>query len=207
MTGHRELLHLKRDRLIKKMVAPSGCSGRDGGYRSTGQGGTGQAGSERALTAPVRNDGDSSVAWTQRDFEGIGARLRELERQKDAALRGTPQTCEELDCFLIYFDSDSTEVRGQRDVLDRTVRAIMADEDMGQVTVTGHTDRHGSYHENMSLGAVRAISVKWLLVIRGVPEHRISCHSSGFTDPRRSSDPMLESADILNRRVEIRIKS
>lgn len=143
--------------------------------------------------------------WTNQDFINIRTRLDDLERQRQDMLSGKTAVREELDCFRIYFDQDDGEIRGQKDVLDRAVLAITQSQ-AGEIVITGHTDRHGSYNENMNLGAMRAIAVKNMLVIRGVPDYRIECVSAGHTRPRLSSDPLAESADIMNRRVEIHIR-
>ena len=146
------------------------------------------------------------MPWNEQDFIDIGNRVAQLERQRQEMLSGLKSASEEINCFRVYFDSGCDEVRGQRDLLDRAVAAILETADR-DVVITGHTDRHGGYHDNMALAAKRAISVKYLLVIRGVPPGRIECVSAGFTDPRLSGDPTGDAADIMNRRVEVSISA
>jgi outer membrane protein OmpA-like peptidoglycan-associated protein len=206
MAGQRDLLNRKRDRVMRSMTDPS-ADGRSDTIRRIWLAGSGQGAEERAVEQTLENGGDGPLTWTNQDFINIRTRLDSLERQRQDMLSGrTAAASEEMDCFRIYFDQEDCDIRGQKDVLDRAVRAIVQSQ-AGEIVIIGHTDRHGGYNENMNLGAMRAIAVKNMLVIRGVPEYRIECVSAGHTRPRLASDPMAESADIMNRRAEITIRS
>lgn len=189
---------------MRSMTAPS-ADGRSDSIRRIWLGGVGQIAVERVAQPVLGDGGDGSLTWSNQDFISIRTRLEDLEQQRRAMVSGRPQISEELNCFRIYFDADDHDIRGQKDVLDRAARAIALNSD-AEILVTGHTDRHGDYHENMTLGALRAIAVKNMLVIRGVPDDRIECISAGHLKPRLSSDPTAESADIMNRRVEVHIR-
>lgn len=204
MAGQRELLNRKRDRMMRSMTPPS-ADGRSDSIRRIWLGGTGQVGTERVVEPTFEDGGDGSLTWSTQDFINIRTRLEDLEQQRRDMVSGRTPISEELNCFRVYFDADDHDIRGQKDVLDRAARAIALHQE-AEILVTGHTDRHGDYHENMTLGALRAIAVKNMLVIRGVPDSRIECISAGYLKPRLSSDPMAESADIMNRRVEIHIR-
>jgi outer membrane protein OmpA-like peptidoglycan-associated protein len=192
----RDLIKGHRDRVIRSMTAPMR-------FRHDAK-----APGDLARERGRETCGGGAMDWSERDFDTIRARLAELADDRQRMLSGSqpaPLTSrEESTVFFIYFDSGEDTVRGQRDVLDRAARAVGRCPD-ATVKVTGHTDRHGTDRENLDLGAVRAISVKKQLAMRDVPEDRIQCVSQGFRCPRLSSDPEAESADILNRRVEIRI--
>jgi outer membrane protein OmpA-like peptidoglycan-associated protein len=200
----RELLNRKRDRMMRSMTSPNAKEGC-GSIRRLWLGGTSQLGEERITGRALEDEGGGSLAWSNQDFISIRTRLESLEQQRRDMVSGKPQVSEELNCFRVYFDADDPDIRGQKDVLDRAARAI-ALYSGSEILVTGHTDRHGGYDENMALGAMRAIAVKNMLVIRGVPDDRIECISAGYLKPRLSSDPLAESADIMNRRVEIQIR-
>jgi outer membrane protein OmpA-like peptidoglycan-associated protein len=153
--------------------------------------------------------GWSSGIWSDEDFAAIRRRASELEDERQRMFREpcprTVSLSEERSFFRIYFDSGDEEIRGQRDVLERAAGTIRDAGDGVHVTVIGHTDRHGTLRESLNLGAVRAIAVKRQLALRDVPDACIECRSAGFTEPRLSSDPLSDEADVMNRRVEIRI--
>lgn len=190
--------------MMRSAARPSADGGTES-VRRIWLGGSVTLGTERVLEPIPEDGGDRSVTWNEQDFINIRTRLESLEQQRRDMVSGRTPLNEEMNCFRIYFDADGCEIRGQRDVLDRAARTI-SEQSVGEIVITGHTDRHGSYNENMNLGAMRAIAVKNMLVIRGVPDYRIECISAGHTRPRLSSDPLAESADIMNRRVEIHIR-
>jgi len=74
-----------------------------------------------------------------------------------------------------------------------------------QINVDGHTDaipmRSMRYESNWHLAMARAVSVGYLLISRGVPEHNIVLRSFGGQRPIH--DNTTEEGRAYNRRVEI----
>ena len=201
---NRELLERKRSRFVRTITMPSTPHDDADSLRRIWQAGAGVAAAGRQVE-PAWHGGDM-LNWSEKDFSDIRRRLSDLEDERQGMLSGRIVQREEVNRFLVYFDSQDWEVRGQRDVLDRAVRAIGA-AGAREIVVVGHTDRHGTPRSNAELGDVRAVSVKRELVHRGVPDFRIECRSEGNRQPRLSADPDGDEADIMNRRGEIIFKS
>lgn len=203
---NRELLERKRSRFVRAITMPSTPHDDADGLRRIWQGGAAGSGGEERIQESAWRGGGDMLNWSEKDFSDIRKRLSDLEGERQGMLSGRTAQREEVNRFLVYFDSQDWEVRGQRDVLDRAVRAIGA-AGAREIAVVGHTDRHGTHRSNAELGEVRAVSVKRELVWRGVPDFRIECRSEGDRQPRLSADPDGDESDIMNRRVEIVFKS
>ena len=70
------------------------------------------------------------MAWKEADFIGIRRRMDELSAERLRAISGEIEEAprsgslsEETNRFLIYFDSEDSEICGQRDVLDRAAQS------------------------------------------------------------------------------------
>ena len=103
----------------------------------------------------------------------------------------------------VTFDTNSTEVRpGLLSEIDR-VAGVLRQYPGTLVRVEGHTDSVGSEQYNMDLSIRRAMTVKNLLVQRGVADSRIDAVGYGETMSVASND--TEAGRQRNRRVEIKI--
>lgn len=71
------------------------------------------------------------------------------------------------------------------------------------VSLTGHTDSHGDYNQNLSLGLSRANSVKQMLVTNGVSEQQISISTAGDNQPYSPGSTMAHR--LSNRRVSAEV--
>lgn len=103
---------------------------------------------------------------------------------------------------IIYFDFDSSEVRGgDTDVVSRHAMQL-ANNPNARVRLEGHADERGSREYNIGLGERRAQAVRRLLLIQGAGTAQISTVS--FGEERPQADGSDEAAYELNRRVEIK---
>jgi outer membrane protein OmpA-like peptidoglycan-associated protein len=103
----------------------------------------------------------------------------------------------------VTFDLDSDVVRpGLYNELDR-IAQIMVKYPQTSIMVAGHTDSTGSETYNQQLSERRALSVKRLLVQRGVLDSRI--HIMGFGENQPIATNATAEGRQMNRRVEIRI--
>lgn len=134
-------------------------------------------------------------------YDYIASRLKELDEERTGVVNSTPIE-DDWTVFRIFFDSKSSQVRGQQDVIERAVRSIKARTDC-KITINGHTDRHGVRNANMNLGAERALAVGAELMIRGIAGADMEFQSFGATVPRLTHSPNTDDADRDNRRVEI----
>lgn len=103
---------------------------------------------------------------------------------------------------VIYFEFDSSEVRGQDQDLVAG-HAISLNENMdARVRLEGHADERGSREYNIGLGERRAQAVRQMLMIQGVSASQIQTVS--FGEERPASMGSSESDYAENRRVEIK---
>ncbi|MDQ1078827.1 peptidoglycan-associated lipoprotein Pal [Pseudoroseomonas cervicalis] len=83
----------------------------------------------------------------------------------------------------VFFDTDSSSVRGdQRATLERQA-AWLAQYPQVQVVMEGHADERGTREYNLALGQRRANSARDVLVAQGVAPARISTISYGKDRP------------------------
>ncbi|EFH09352.1 peptidoglycan-associated lipoprotein Pal, partial [Teichococcus cervicalis] len=83
----------------------------------------------------------------------------------------------------VFFDTDSSSVRGdQRATLERQA-AWLAQYPQVQVLMEGHADERGTREYNLALGQRRANSARDVLVAQGVAPARISTISYGKDRP------------------------
>ncbi len=102
---------------------------------------------------------------------------------------------------LVYFELDSSEVRGEfRPTLSAHARHLSQNPGAA-VTLEGHADERGSREYNLALGEQRANAVRSLLLAEGVASAQIQAVSYGEEKPAASGHD--ESAWSQNRRVEI----
>jgi peptidoglycan-associated lipoprotein len=101
----------------------------------------------------------------------------------------------------IYFDFDSSEIRGEgTDIVAAHAKYLAANGGM-KVRLEGHTDERGSREYNIGLAERRAQSVRRALLLQGASEGQLSTVSYGEERPAAAGSD--EAAWAKNRRVEI----
>ena len=100
----------------------------------------------------------------------------------------------------VYFGFDRAEIQpGDADKVNAVAEALSGSP-QNKVLVEGHCDERGTEEYNRALGERRALSIRDILVERGVSADRIRTMTLGEDRP---ADPSLtESAYRLNRRGE-----
>jgi peptidoglycan-associated lipoprotein len=101
----------------------------------------------------------------------------------------------------IYFDFDSSEIRGEgTDIVAAHAKYLASNTGM-KVRLEGHTDERGSREYNIGLGERRAQAVRRALLLQGGAEGQLSTVSYGEERPAAAGSD--EAAWTKNRRVEI----
>ena len=149
----------------------------NGNESETGQGG--KIGQEGGITS---TDGGEVGITGLEDFENML-----MDREAFAA-----QT--------VYFGFDRSEIEpGDTDKVNAVAEALSSNP-QNKVLIEGHCDERGTEEYNRALGERRALSIRDILVERGVSADRIRTMTLGEDRP---ADPSLtESAYRLNRRGE-----
>ncbi|XLZ72238.1 OmpA family protein [Massilia sp. SR12] len=107
------------------------------------------------------------------------------------------------------FAFDSANLAPNQPKLDDMAKLLNDNPSIGNVVITGHTDRLGSDKYNQKLSERRAESVKSYLVGKGVAASRLSAQGKGKTQPvAQCNDKKQKRADLIkclepNRRVEV----
>ncbi len=101
----------------------------------------------------------------------------------------------------IYFDFDSSEIKGEGTDIVGAHAKYLAGHPNIKVRLEGNTDERGSREYNIGLGERRAQSVRRALLLQGASDSQISTVSYGAERP---VDPGHDEASwAKNRRVEI----
>lgn len=107
------------------------------------------------------------------------------------------------------FAFDSAKLNPNQPKLDELAALLVNNPSVGNVTITGYTDRLGSDKYNQKLSEQRANSVKQYLVGKGVAADRLNAVGKGESNPLVACDGKKQKrADLIkclepNRRVEI----
>ena len=154
-------------------------AGTTGNGSSTATSEGGKIGEEGGVTS---TDGGEANLTGLEDFENM-----QMDREAFAA-----QT--------VYFGFDRAEIQpGDADKVNAVAEALSGSP-QNKVLVEGHCDERGTEEYNRALGERRALSIRDILVERGVSADRIRTMTLGEDRP---ADPSLtESAYRLNRRGE-----
>ncbi|SFU80377.1 OmpA family protein [Pseudoduganella namucuonensis] len=105
------------------------------------------------------------------------------------------------------FAFDSAKLNPNQPKLDELATLLNNNPSVGNVTITGHTDRLGSDKYNQKLSEQRANSVKQYLVGKGVSAERLNATGKGESQPVVQCNDK-KRADLIkclepNRRVEV----
>jgi outer membrane protein OmpA-like peptidoglycan-associated protein len=106
--------------------------------------------------------------------------------------------------LLLYFLTDTSELTAEsQNQLPEVLHAIEArkSKDIG---IVGHADRVGSRGYNQKLGLERAVSIKNILVSKGVDPSWIEVVSHGEDNPLIKTEDNV--AEPRNRRVEVTVR-
>jgi peptidoglycan-associated lipoprotein len=106
-----------------------------------------------------------------------------------------------LSARVIYFDFDSSEIKGEGVQLVAAHAKYLAAHPATRVRLEGHTDERGSREYNIGLGERRAQAVRRAMLLQGAVEGQISTVSYGEERPAVTGHD--EEAWAKNRRVEI----
>jgi peptidoglycan-associated lipoprotein len=101
----------------------------------------------------------------------------------------------------IYFDFDSSEIRGEGTDIVAAHAKYLAQRGGMKIRLEGHTDERGSREYNIGLGERRAQAVRRALLLQGATEAQLSTVSYGEERPAAAGSD--EGAWAKNRRVEI----
>jgi len=101
----------------------------------------------------------------------------------------------------IYFDFDSSEIKGQYDAMVTAHARYLVAHPNVRVRLEGNTDERGSREYNIGLGARRAQSVRQALMLQGVADSQITTVSYGEEHPAVTGHN--DAAWARNRRVDI----
>jgi OOP family OmpA-OmpF porin len=105
------------------------------------------------------------------------------------------------------FEFDRADLRGAQPKLDEVAAALASSNTVGEIVITGYTDRLGSDRYNQALSERRADAVKSYLTSKGVAANRLRAQGRGEANPVVAcSDkrlPALIQCLEPNRRVEV----
>jgi OmpA-OmpF porin, OOP family len=111
------------------------------------------------------------------------------------------------------FDFDKAVLKSEGKVMLDDVANQLKDVSVGQIEVTGHTDRLGSNAYNQKLSTERAKVVRDYLVSIGVAANRIDAKGMGETQPMTTADqcPGKQSKALIaclqpDRRVDVELQ-
>lgn len=106
----------------------------------------------------------------------------------------------------VFFEVAKTEllVRSLQ-ALDGLVAVLLANPEIGEIRIEGHTDATGDAAANLALSQGRAESVRTYLIKQGVAPERLRAVGLGETHPLQAGDS--EEVYATNRRVEFHIVS
>jgi peptidoglycan-associated lipoprotein len=141
-------------------------------------------------------DAGANTSQSGADASGVGnASASEEGAEAPGPLEGL------LAKRTIYFDFDSSEIRGEgTDIVAAHAKYLASNTGM-KVRLEGHTDERGSREYNIGLGERRSQAVRRALLLQGAGEAQLSTVSYGEERPAAAGSD--EAAWTKNRRVEI----
>jgi len=112
--------------------------------------------------------------------QGLGA--NHCQRRRGCGREGAGPQAGLLATKVVYFDFDSSEIKGTGPTWWRT-RQVSHRPSNTRVRLEGHTDERGSREYNIGLGERRAQSVRRALLLQGAADAQISTVSYGEERP------------------------
>lgn len=163
------------------VIAIGGCANKGAQVAATGE------------TAPVA--ADATVTTTTAE----PAQTLTLGLATQPADTATAPSAEGELAKIIYFETDSADVRADfQDDVEQHAK-LLAEQPNAKIVLEGHADERGTREYNMALGERRAYAVKQMLMARGVAKDRIQIVSFGEEKPM--ADGHSETAWKENRRA------
>jgi len=101
----------------------------------------------------------------------------------------------------IYFDFDKYEIKQEYRSLVEAHAKYLVEHPQAMVTLQGNADDRGSREYNLALGQKRAVAVKKLMNLFGVPDKQIETISFGEEKPRAMGHDEASWAE--NRRTDV----
>lgn len=142
---------------------------------------------------------------------GVGHMMDNQERDMRQALANSEATAIRREGNLLAvtlkgdfsFDHDSATLKpGLYSEIGRIANVMLQYPDT-VIRVEGHTDSTGTEEYNLELSARRAVTVKNLIVEKGISPYRLETVTFGETRPIATNE--TEAGRQMNRRVEIKI--
>ena len=106
--------------------------------------------------------------------------------------------------FVLYFKEGTTTLEPESEAEFERMREAVAQHPAPEVQVTGHTDRLGNGPDNDRLSALRAATVRGVLLQQGIESHRVSAIGRGEREPLVATEDGVR--EPRNRRVEITVR-
>jgi peptidoglycan-associated lipoprotein len=144
---------------------------------------------------PSETPVDTSASTTDASSSGASSDASEEGAEAPGPMEGL------LAKRVIYFDFDSSEIRGEGTDIVAAHAKQLASRTGQKVRLEGHTDERGSREYNIGLGERRAQAVRRALLLQGAGEPQLSTVSYGEERPAAAGTD--ETAWQRNRRVEI----
>jgi peptidoglycan-associated lipoprotein len=153
-----------------------------------------------AACGPKAQKPDTAATNTSQNSAADSSGVGQAQSNEEGAEAPGPQEGM-LAKRTIYFDFDSSEIRGEGTDIVAAHAKYLASRGGIKVRLEGHTDERGSREYNIGLGERRAQAVRRALMLQGVTEAQITTVSYGEERPAvQGSD---EAAYAKNRRVEL----
>jgi outer membrane protein OmpA-like peptidoglycan-associated protein len=154
------------------------------------------------------------VVYVERYVERVPAppprivERREVPPPQPSRAAIPPQRLEKMTLSATeLFEFDRATLRSPQPRLDEIARALNENPQIGNVRITGYTDRLGTDAYNQKLSQRRADAVKSYLVGKGVAANRLNAVGKGEGDPvvhcNQKDQPALIKCLEPNRRVEV----
>jgi peptidoglycan-associated lipoprotein len=106
-----------------------------------------------------------------------------------------------MDQLVVYFDFDSSDIRGDFNSMLSAHGQYLAANAGVQLRLEGHADERGSREYNIGLGERRAQAVRRILMLQGATAEQLTTVSYGEERPAVFGSD--EESYQLNRRVEL----
>ena len=152
-------------------------------------------------STPKKTEAPATSGQENAATEGKGANDANASGGANADLETAGPQAGLLATRVIYFDFDSSEIKGGGTDVVAAHAKFLAANNTARVRLEGHTDERGSREYNIGLGERRAQAVRRALLLQGALDIQITTVSYGEERPAVPGHD--EAAWAKNRRVEI----